>query len=361
MSNTTAGYVYLFTSRSLIKDSIFKLGRTKTSIKYRLSSLNTGQCKEDEELYEFNSWLVNDCSKWESDLHKHYVNQRVAREFYRFELGDLFDIAVRLQKDDTIVAECKIVRPPRELIRIAFIRSPFLRDLKYDIQNQFCIDKENCKFTDTYIKSYLISDIIPHFERHEREYYRSTRRVGKLYTILQKQLIPYIPARTKTIKEIVENFISKYANKYKKNKNNQIVNENNTCINVIPLLLYNLIDKEEKKIILNNKSKLKFLIAEKLDDYEYIEENITAIENWIMDQIEPSINKEDFVNVNDLKEQYKLQHNNFRLSDKEFTSIAKSLFINKGIYVLDKYRYTINKIKYGKRNCILNYKLKIIT
>lgn len=226
---------------------------------------------------------------------------------------------------------------------------------KYDIGNGVCVDENGCKFTDTYIKSYLISDVIPLFKRNEREYYRSDCRVGKLYKLLRKQLIPYTPARTKTIGDIVEKFLSETRNVYKKNNRNEIVDGNgNACTNVISMILINSADGDaEKRIIRNNKNVITNLIKDELEVYTEDEEKIKS---WIAEQIEPG-EKTDFVSLNDLKNRYKSHQDSQSISDRDFMSISKAIFNEKKIKIFDRIQFRNCEKMKAKYNCIYNYKI----
>jgi hypothetical protein len=47
------------------------------------------------------------------------------------------------------------------------------------------------------------------------------------------------------------------------------------------------------------------------------------------------------------------------ISDRDFISMSKALFINKGVTVKDQHQYREDGVRKCKRNVVLNYKIKI--
>ena len=78
---------------------------------------------------------------------------------------------------------------------------------------------------------------------------------------------------------------------------------------------------------------------------------------WIMEVVEITNNPEDVVSAAELKDKYKIVYGTRSISDRDFLSIAKSLFNSKGVECRDRYRPRTSGEQKEKRNAFIGVKL----
>ncbi|MGL5962531.1 MAG: PriCT-2 domain-containing protein [Cetobacterium sp.] len=94
---------------------------------------------------------------------------------------------------------------------------------------------------------------------------------------------------------------------------------------------------------------------------EWKEEIISGnneLADWIFENIEKGTDN-DFVSLNDLKDIYKRMNGPRGISDRDFISMSKALFINKRVTVKEQHKFKEDGVRKCKRNVVLNYKIKI--